>query len=128
MLMARPSPETSYTTVSVAPGTEGPVGLVVGGVLGSVGSGKTGMVGLGVVVGVGRVEFGSVSDGSGATTVSCFELLTITNAMTRLMTVRTAIAATIQRHGADFVTSGGAGCGGLSDGCCETYCPVEYGS
>src|SRR6201999_1546902 len=45
MLMARPSPETLYTTVSVAPGVAGPVGLVVGGVLGSVGRGKAGMVG-----------------------------------------------------------------------------------
>ena len=126
--MARPSPETSYTTVSVAPGVDGPVGLVVDGVLGSVGSGKTGMVGRGVVVGVGRVEVGSVSDGSGATTVSCFELLTITNAMTRPMTVSTAIAATIQSQRGDFGPSGGGGCGGSPGGYCEPYWPVEYGS
>src|SRR5215471_4106274 len=116
MLMARPSPETLYSTVWVAPGVAGPVGLVVGGVLGSVGSGKTGMVGRGVVVGVGVVVVGSVSDGSGATTVSCFELFTITSAMTRPMTVSTAIAATIHSQRGDFGPSGDGGCGGSPGG------------
>src|SRR4029079_15819002 len=76
MLMARPSPETLYTTVSVAPGVAGPVGPVVDGELGSVGSGKTGMVGRGVVVGVGRDDVGSGTDGRGGSTVSCCELVT----------------------------------------------------
>ena len=57
--MARPSPETSYSTVSVAPGVDG---LVVDGVLGSVGSGKTGIGVRDVVVGAGMVEVGSGSD------------------------------------------------------------------
>src|SRR5262245_47570185 len=107
MLMARPSPDTLYTTVWVAPGVAGPVGLVGDGVLGSVGSGKTGMVGRGVVVGV--VVVGSDSDGSGATTVSCFELFTITSARTRPRTVSTAIAATIHSQRGDFGPSGDGG-------------------
>src|SRR5262245_1670473 len=108
MLMARPSPDTLYTTVSVAPGVAGPVGPVVDGALG-VGRGKTGMVGRGVVVGVCWVDVGSDSDGSGATTVSCFELFTITSAMTRPMTVSTAIAATIHSQRGDFGPSGDGG-------------------
>ena len=65
------------------------------------------MVGRGVVVGVrwGGGRLGS--DGSGATTVSCFELLTITNAMTRPMTVSTATAATIHSQRGDFGLGGG---------------------
>src|SRR6185312_895445 len=128
MLMARPSPDTLYITVSVAPGVAGPVGPVVDGALGSVGRGKTGMVVRGVVVGVGSVEVGSDSDGSGATTVSCFELFTITSAMTRPMTVSTAIAATIHSQRGDFGPSGGGGCGGSPGGYCEPCWPVENGS
>src|SRR3954451_12814718 len=124
MLMARPSPETSYITVSVAPGREGVDGPVVDGVLGRVGNGKTGTVGRGVVVGVGLGGLGSVSDGSGATTVSCFELFTITSAMIRPMTVSTAIAATIHSQRGDLGPSGGGGCGGSPGG----YWPVAYGS
>ena len=78
--MARPSPETAYSTVWVAPGVEGPVGLVVEGVLGSVGRGRRGWVRVRVVVGAGVVKLGSVIDGSGATTVCWRELLMITSA------------------------------------------------
>src|ERR1700754_4161898 len=102
MLMARPSPETSYTTVSVAPGTEGLVGPGVDGVLGSVGSGKTGMVGRGEVVGVGVVKLGSVIDGSGATTVCWRELLTITSAITSPTTISTEIPARTHSQRGDF--------------------------
>jgi hypothetical protein len=97
---------------------------VVDGVVGTVGSGKTGMVGRGVV-GVGRVELGSVSDGSGATTVSCLELFTITSAMTRPITVRTATAATIHSQRGDF---GPSGSGGWPAPPPAPYCPVAYGS
>ena len=123
--MARPSPETSYTTVSVAPGVDG---LVVDGVLGSVGSGKTGMVGRGEVVGVGVVKLGSVIDGSGATTVCWRELLTITSAITSPITIRTEIPATNHSQRGDFGPSGGGGCGGSSGGYCAPYWPVTYGS
>src|SRR6478752_3440090 len=128
MLMARPSPETLYTTVSVAPGVAGPVGPVVDGELGSVGSGKTGMVGRGVVVGVGRDDVGSGTDGSGATTVSCFELFTITSAMTSPITVRIARPATIHSQRGDFGPSGSGGCGGPPGGYWPPYCPVACGS
>ena len=94
------------------------------GVLGSVGSGKTGIGVRDVVVGVGMVEVGSGSDGSGATTVSCFELFTITSAMTRPMTVRTAIAATNHSQRGDFGPSGGGGCGGSPGGYWGPYWPV----
>src|ERR1700730_13668519 len=104
MLMARPSPKTSYSTVSVAPGVEGPV---VDGALGSVGRGKTGMTGRDVVVGVGVVKLGCVIDGSGATTVCWLELLTITNAITRPITIRTAIPATTHSQRGDLGPSGG---------------------
>src|SRR5882757_9207244 len=118
MLMARPSPETSYCTVSVAPGVEGPVGPVVDGALGSVGrgKGKTGVVGRGVVVGV--VKLGSVIDGSGATTVCWRELLTMTSAITSPITIRTEIPATNHSQRGDFGPSGGGGCGGSPGGYC----------
>src|SRR4051812_50039583 len=70
------------------------------------------MVGRGLVVGAGLVEVGSGSDGSGATTVSCCELLTITSAMTSPITVRMATAATIHNQRGDFGSSGSGGCGG----------------
>src|ERR1700676_825958 len=109
MLMARPSPETSYTTGSVAPCTEGPVGLLVDGVLGSVGNGKTGRGVRDVVVGVGIAELGSDNDGSGARTVCWRELLTITSAITRPITRRTAIAATTHSQRGELGPSGGGG-------------------
>src|SRR3954469_13899740 len=115
MLMARPSPDTSYTTVSVAPGV---LGVVVDGVLGSVGSGKTGMVGRAVVVGEGVVKLGAVIEGSGGRTVCGGELLTITSAITKPITVRTAIPATIHNHRGDFGPSGDGGCGGSRGGYC----------
>src|SRR5215207_3114360 len=128
MLMARPSPETSYTTVSVAPGVVGPVGPVVDGVLGSVGNGKTGMGVRDVVVGVGLVELGSGNDGSGATTVCWRELLTITSAITSPITVTTAIAATTHSQRGDFGPSGDGGCCCSPGGYCGPYWPVAYGS
>src|SRR5881227_754879 len=120
MLMARPSPETLYTTGSVAPGV---VGAVVDGVPGCVGNGKTGMVGRGVVVGVGLVKLGSVIDGSGATTVCWCELLTTTSAITNPITVRTAIPATSHSQRGDFGPSGDGGCVASPGGYCGPYWP-----
>ncbi len=111
--------------MSVAPGVDGPVLPVVGGVLGSVGSGKTGR-GVGDVVGVGGVELGSDNGGRGATTLSCCELLTITSAITRPITARTAITASIHSQRGEFGPSGG-GCGGSPGGYCGPYWPVAYG-
>src|SRR3954454_1273680 len=125
MLIARPSPATSYTTVSVAPGVLWPV---VEGVLGNVGTGNTGVVGRGVVVGDEVVRLGAVSDGSGATTVSCRELLTITSAITRTTTVRIAISPTIHNQRGDFGPSVEGGWGSSPGGYCGPYCPVAYGS
>src|SRR5271156_1836772 len=105
MLMARPSPETVYSTVSVRPGVKGPG---VGGVLGSVGNGKTG-IGVGEVVGMGGVGLGSDNDGRGATTVCWLELLTITSAITRPITARTAIAASTHSQRGEFGPCGGCG-------------------
>src|SRR3979411_7052 len=128
MLMARPSPETSYTTVSVAPATDGPVGLVEG-VLGSVGNGKTGRGVRDVVLGVGIAELGTDKDGSGARTVCWRELLTITSAVTRQITRRTAIAATTHSQRGELGPSGGCGgCGGSPGGYCGPYWPVAWGS
>src|SRR5690242_3549213 len=91
-------------TESNAPGVAGGApGEVVPGPLGRVGSGKTGTVGVReVVVGVGVVKLGSGSDGNGATTVSCLELLTMTSAMTKPITASTATAATIHNQRGDF--------------------------
>src|SRR5688572_2992646 len=118
MLMALPLPETSYSTVSVAPGVVDPVG---GAVVGSVGSGRTGTVGVrDVVVGgavvLGVVKLGSVGVGRGATTVCCLELLTITSAMTNPMTASTATAARIHSQRGDFGSSGGGGSWGPPPG------------
>src|ERR1700682_1301459 len=124
MLMARPSPETAYSTVAVAPGVEGPVGPVVDGALGSVGRGKTGMGGRDVVVCVGVVKLGSVIDGSGATTVCWLELLTITSAITRPITIRIAIPATTHSQRGDFGPSGDGGSGGSPGGYWAPYWPV----
>src|SRR6267142_1554227 len=110
MLMARPSPETAYSTVWVAPGVEGPVGRVVEGVLGR--------------VGVGVVKLGSVIDGSGATTVCWRELLMITSAITSPITIRTATPATIHSQRGDFGPSGDGGSGGSPGGYCEPYWPL----
>jgi hypothetical protein len=74
-------------------------------------AGRRGWSGLASSLAWGGVEVGSVSDGSGATTVSCFELFTITSAMTRPMTVSTAIAATIHSQRGDFGPSGAAAAG-----------------
>src|ERR1700681_3276816 len=124
MLMARPSPETSYTTVSVAPCAEGPVGLLVDGVLGRVGNGKTGRGVLDVVVGVGMVELGSDRDGSGARTVCWLELVKITRAITSPITARTAIAATTHSQRGELGPSGDGGSGGSPGGYCGPYWPV----
>src|SRR5690349_17170855 len=107
MLIARPSPVTSYTTVCVWPGA---VVSVVGGVVGSDGSGSTGRVGVrDVVVGLGADVLGSGIDGTGATTVCCRELLAMTSAMTRPTTVSTATAARIHSHSGDLRSFGGSG-------------------
>jgi hypothetical protein len=101
---------------------------VVDGVLGVVGSGKTGIGVRDVVVGVGLAELGSGNDGSGATTVCWRELLTMTSAITSPITVRTAMAATNHSQRGDFGPSGD-GCGGSPGGYCgPPYWPVVYGS
>ena len=71
---------------------------------------------------------GSGIDGSGATTVRCLELLTITSAMTSPTTTSTATAATIHSQRGDFGGSGVAAAGGSPGGYCGPYCPVAYGS
>ena len=98
--------------MSVAPGAV-VVGGVGDGLVDGVGSGRTGRGGVrDVVVGVrsvGGAKLGSGCEGSGATMVSCWELLTITNAMTRPITVTTATPATTHSHRGDLGPSGSGG-------------------
>src|SRR5690349_7559125 len=110
MLIARPVPVTWYTTDSVAPGGADVLGGVVG-----VGTGTTGGSGRNVVVvdGVRLVVDVGSGIGGGATTVSCFPLLTTTNAITRPTTRRTATAAATHSHRGDL---GGGGPSGGSPG------------
>src|SRR5882757_2061334 len=96
MLIARPDPATSYTTVSVSPGAvDSPGGIVADG-----GDGATlrVVVGVRVVVVDGVGKFGSSGAGGGAITVSCCELFTITSAITSPMTTTTEIAASTHSH------------------------------
>src|SRR5215212_4552071 len=105
MLIARPVPVTSYTTDSVAPGAADSLGGVV--VVG-VGTGTIGGRGRSVVVvdGVRDVVDVGSGIGGGATTVSCFELLTTTSAITRPTTSSTASAATSHSQRGDFDSGG----------------------
>ena len=77
-----------------------------------------------VVVGVGVVKLGAVIDGSGATTVCWRELLTITSAITRPITIRTAIPATNHSQRGAFGPSDDGGCGGSPGGYCGPYWPA----
>jgi hypothetical protein len=61
-----------------------------------------------VVVGLGVLKLGC-GEGSGATTVSCVELLTMTSAMTNPITESTATAASIHNQRGDFGPSGSGG-------------------
>src|SRR6478609_7278872 len=114
MLIALPVPVTSYTTDSVAPvpgAVDSRGGVVLGVGTGTIGgSGRTD-----VVVGVVRVV---VIDGSGigggATIVSCFPLLTTTNATTRPTTSSTATAAATHNQRGDL--GGGGPSGGSPSG------------
>src|SRR6476620_10660053 len=107
MLMALPVPVTSYSTDSVAPG----LADSLGGVALGVGTGTTG--------GSGRSDVGG-----GATTVSCFELLATTSAITRPTTRNTATAAATHSHRGDLGLSGPSG--GSPGGYGWPYCPVPY--
>src|SRR6478735_8210783 len=124
MLMALPVPVTSYSTDSVAPG----LADSLGGVALGVGTGTTGGSGRSDVVGEGvrevEVEVEGSGIGGGATTVSCFELLATTSAITRPTTRNTATAAATHSHRGDLGLSGPSG--GSPGGYGWPYCPVPY--
>src|SRR3954467_9295519 len=123
MLIALPVPVTSYSTDSVAPGLADSLGGVVA--LG-VGTGTTGGSGRSDVVGEGvrEVDVDGSGIGGGATTVSCFELLTTTRAITRPTTSNTATAAAAHSHRGDLGFCGPSG--GSPGGYGWPYCPVPY--
>src|SRR6476661_3959412 len=69
-------------------------------------------------------SLGGVALGGGATTVSCFELLAPTSAITRPTTRHTATAAATHSHRGDLGLSGPSG--GSPGGYGWPYCPVPY--
>jgi hypothetical protein len=82
-----------------------------------------------VVVGVLLVVELGPGIGGGATTVSCFELLATTSAITRPTTRSTATAAATHSQRGDFGDggpSGGSPCGYGGPYCPVPYCPVPY--
>jgi hypothetical protein len=91
-----------------------------------VGTGTIGGSGRSDVVdeGVREVEVEGSGIGGGATTVSCFELLTTTRAITRPTTRKTATAAATHSHRGDLGFSGPSG--GSPGGYGWPYCPVPY--
>ena len=79
-----------------------------------------------VVVGVRVVVVVGSGIGGGATTVSCFELLATTNAITRPTTSSTATAATTHSQRGDLGEGGPSAA--APGGYCRAYWPVAYGS